>query len=95
MPAAILWHSELTGRHSRLAKKLGPIDIPTAPSEHSRNMGTFLKISFGIVLMVLGVLTASCSPFVSLWLGGAGFLAQLLVGIAMIAGAITLWIKAR
>ena len=46
MPAAILWHSELTGRHSRLAKKLGPIDIPTAPSEHSRNMGTFLKNLF-------------------------------------------------
>jgi len=58
-------------------------------------MGTFLKIFFGILLMVLGVLTASCSPFASLWLGGAGFFVQLLIGIAMIAGAITLFVTAR
>jgi len=58
-------------------------------------MGTFLKIFFGILLMILGVLTFSCSPFAALWLGGFGFWAQILIGIAMIAGAITLWIKAR
>jgi len=58
-------------------------------------MVTFLKIFFGIILMVLGVLTLSCSPFAGLWLGGLGFWVQVLIGIAMIAGAITLWIKAR
>jgi len=58
-------------------------------------MGTFLKIFFGILLMILGVLTLSCSPFGALWLGGFGFWVQVLIGIAMIAGAITLWIKAR
>jgi len=58
-------------------------------------MGTFLKIFFGILLMILGVLTFSCSPFAALWLGGFGFWVQVLIGIAMIAGAITLWIKAR
>ena len=58
-------------------------------------MGTFLRIFFGILLMILGVITLSCSPFASLWLGGAGFWVQVLIGIAMIAGAITLWIKAR
>jgi len=58
-------------------------------------MGTFLKIFFGILLMILGILTFSCAPFASLWLGGVGFWVQVLIGIAMIAGAITLWIKAR
>lgn len=58
-------------------------------------MGTFLKIFFGILLFVLGIFTFSCSPFAALWLGGVGFWVQVLIGIAMIAGAITLWIKAR
>jgi len=58
-------------------------------------MGTFLRIFFGILLMVVGVLTLSCSPFAVLWLGGLGFWVQVLIGIAMIAGAITLWVKAR
>ena len=58
-------------------------------------MVTFLKIFFGIILIVLGVLFATCSPVAAVFFGGAGFIVQLIVAIAMRAGAITLFIRAR
>jgi len=58
-------------------------------------MVTFLKIFFGIILIVLGVLFVACSPVAALFFGGTGFIVQLIVAIALIAGAITLFITAR
>jgi len=58
-------------------------------------MGIFLKIFFGIILLLLGVLSATCSPFAAVFFGGVGFIVQLIIGIALIAGAITLFITAR
>ncbi|MBE9500992.1 MAG: hypothetical protein IMY87_00990 [Chloroflexi bacterium] len=58
-------------------------------------MGTFLKIFFGIILLVLGLLFAACSPLAAILFGGVGFIVQVIVVIALIAGAITLFITAR
>lgn len=58
-------------------------------------MVTFLKIFFGIILIVLGVLFVTCSPVTAVFFGGVGFFVQLIVAIALIAGAITLFITAR
>ena len=55
---------------------------------------TFLKVFFAIVLMVLGFFTLIGSPFAGL-MGAGAFVLQVIIGIAMIAGAITLFIKAR
>jgi len=57
-------------------------------------MITFLKIFFGIILLVLGVLFISCTPVAAVFFGGTGFIVQLIVAIAVIAGAITLFISA-
>ncbi|MFO7712436.1 MAG: hypothetical protein R6V51_04435 [Dehalococcoidia bacterium] len=57
-------------------------------------MITFLKVFFGIILLVLGVLFISCSPFAAVFFGGTGFIVQLIVAIALTAGAITLFISA-
>lgn len=58
-------------------------------------MVTFLKIFFGIILLVLGVLFVACTPVAAVFFGGAGFIVQLIVAIALIAGAITLFITTR
>lgn len=58
-------------------------------------MNTFLKVFFGIILIMLGLLVIFSSPFAALFFGGAGFVVQLVLGIAMIAGGITLFIKVR
>jgi hypothetical protein len=58
-------------------------------------MVTFLKTFFGIILLVLGVLFVACSPVAAVFFGGAGFIVQLIVAIALIAGAITLFVTAR
>jgi len=57
-------------------------------------MATFLKIFFGIILGVLGFLVTIGSPFAGV-IGAGAFILQLVIGIAMIAGALTLFIKAR
>lgn len=58
-------------------------------------MVTFLKIFFGLVLMGLGFfILVIGAPFAAL--GGPGaFIVQVIIGIAMIAGAITLFVKVR
>jgi len=58
-------------------------------------MGTFLKIFFGIILILLGALFVTCSPVAAVFFGGVGFIVQVIVAIALIAGAITLFITAR
>lgn len=58
-------------------------------------MVTFLKVFFGIILLVLGVLFVACSPFAAVFFGGAGFMVQVIVAIALLAGAITLFVTAR
>lgn len=58
-------------------------------------MNAFLKVFFGIILIMLGLLVIFSSPFASLFFGGAGFVVQLVLGIAVIAGGITLFIKVR
>jgi hypothetical protein len=57
-------------------------------------MGTFLKIFFGIILGILGLFVIIGSPFAGI-IGAGAFIVQLVIGIAMIAGAFTLFIKAR
>lgn len=57
-------------------------------------MITFLKIFFGIILLVLGILFVGCTPVAAVFFGGAGFIVQLIVAIALTAGAITLFISA-
>ncbi len=57
-------------------------------------MGTFLKIFFGLVLMALGFFVLVTSPFAGL-IGAGAFIVQVVIGIAMIAGAITLFVKVR
>jgi len=61
-------------------------------------MGTFLKVFFGLILMGLGFYFIFWSAPFGLMLGlggGTGFIVQVIIGIALIAGAITLFIKAR
>jgi hypothetical protein len=58
-------------------------------------MGTFLKIFFAIVLWLLGVFVLISSFLGFMFFGGAGFIVQIIVAIALIAGAITLSIKVR
>ena len=53
-------------------------------------MGTFLKIFGGIILIVLGIFIAR-SAIIFLFQGPIGFI----IGIALIAGGIALFIKAR
>jgi len=58
-------------------------------------VGTFLKIFFGIILLVIGLLLAACSPLAAVFFGGVGFIVQVIIVMALIAGAITLFITAR
>jgi hypothetical protein len=59
-------------------------------------MVTFLKIFFGLILMGLGFYFIFLGGPVSLMFGGGtAFIVQLIIGIALIAGSITLFIKAR
>jgi hypothetical protein len=71
------------------------IDVLRAPVVDSSIMVTFLKVFFGIVLLVLGILFVGCSPFAAVFFGGAGFIVQVIVAIALLAGAITLFVTAR
>ena len=71
------------------------VDAVSTSVLDSCGMVVFLKVFFGIVLIVLGVLFVACSPVAGLFFGGAGFAVQLIVAIALIAGAITLFITAR
>jgi hypothetical protein len=57
-------------------------------------MITFLKIFFGLVLLGLGLFIIIASPFAMI-IGGGAFIVQLIIGIALIAGAFTLFIKVR
>lgn len=57
-------------------------------------MGTFVKIFFGILLGVLGLLFVIGSPLGCLG-GAAGFGILFIIGIAMLAGSLTLFIKVR
>lgn len=57
-------------------------------------MITFLKIFFGIILLLLAILFVSCTPVAAVFFGEAGFIVQLIVSIALIAGAISLFISA-
>lgn len=57
-------------------------------------MITFVKVFSGIILLLLGILFVSCTPVAAVFFGGAGFIAQLIAAIALIAGAITLFISA-
>jgi len=57
-------------------------------------MITFLKIFFGIILLLLGVLFVSCTPVAAVLFREVGFIVQLIVAIALIAGAISLFISA-
>jgi hypothetical protein len=58
-------------------------------------MGTFLKIFFAIILWLLGVFVLISSFLGLMFFGAAGFIVQIIVAIALIAGAITLSIKVR
>jgi len=61
-------------------------------------MGTFLKVFFGLVLIGAGFYFIFFSAPFALMLGlggGSGFIIQLIIGIALIAGGITLFIKVR
>lgn len=61
-------------------------------------MGTFLKVFFGLVLIGLGLYFIFFSAPFGLMLGlggGTGFIIQLIIGIALIAGGMTLFIKVR
>jgi hypothetical protein len=61
-------------------------------------MGTFLKVFFGLILMGLGFYFIFWSVPFGLMLGlggGTGFIIQVIIGIALIAGSITLFIKVR
>jgi hypothetical protein len=57
-------------------------------------MQTFLKIFFGLILGILGFLVLIGSPFAGI-IGANAFIVQVIIGIAMIAGAITLFVKVR
>jgi len=57
-------------------------------------MRTFLKIFFGLILFGFGFFVLIASPFATL-IGAGAFIAQVIIGIACIAGAITLFITAR
>ena len=57
-------------------------------------MGTFLKVFFALILFGLGFFVLIASPFAGI-LGPGAFFVQVIIGIAMIAGAITLAIKVR
>ena len=59
-------------------------------------MITFLKVFFGLVLMGLGFYFIFLGgPFSLMLGGGTAFIVQLIIGIALIAGSITLFIKVR
>ena len=58
-------------------------------------MGTFLKVFFGLILIGLGLLFLFGSPLAALFGGPIPFFIQIIIGVAMIAGGITLFIKVR
>lgn len=58
-------------------------------------MGTFLKIFFGLILVILGGFVLVSSGVAAIFFGAGGFIVQVIIAIAMWAGAITLFIKAR
>jgi len=57
-------------------------------------MTTFLKIFFGLLLLGLGLFVLIASPFAGI-IGPGAFIVQVIIGIAMIAGALTLFVTAR
>jgi hypothetical protein len=57
-------------------------------------MATFLKIFFGLVLLGLGLFVLTASPFAVI-IGAGAFIVQVIIGIALIAGGITLFVKVR
>jgi hypothetical protein len=56
-------------------------------------MRTFLKIFFGLILLGLGIFVLIASPLAGI-IGAGAFIVQVIIGIAMIAGALTLFITA-
>jgi len=57
-------------------------------------MRIFLKIFFGLILLGLGCFVLIASPFAGI-IGAGAFIVQVIIGIAMIAGAFTLFITIR
>jgi hypothetical protein len=57
-------------------------------------MRTFLRIFFGLILLGFGCFVLISSPFAGL-IGAGAFIVQVIIGIAMIAGALTLFVTAR
>jgi hypothetical protein len=58
-------------------------------------MGTFLKVFFAMILVGLGLYVVFGSPFAAVFGGLGPFIIQVIIGIALIAGGITLLIKVR
>ena len=58
-------------------------------------MRTFLIVFCAIILALLGILVIVTSGFAILFGGTVGAYVQIIIGIALIAGAITLGIKVR
>jgi len=58
-------------------------------------MRTFLKIFAGIILGLGGLYILICSFLGYIFFGTVGFIVQVIIAIALIAGSITLFIKAR
>jgi hypothetical protein len=58
-------------------------------------MGTFLKVFFGLILAALGFFVLIGSAFAAAFAGLGGFIVQFIVALALWAGAITLFAKAR
>lgn len=58
-------------------------------------MGTFLRVFLGMILMGLGLFVLFGSPFAAVFGGPGHFITQVIIGIALIAGGITLFIRAR
>jgi len=50
---------------------------------------------FGAILIALGLYALLGPPFALLLLGRAGLIGQIIIGIALIAGGVILFIKAR
>ena len=58
-------------------------------------MGTFLKVFLGLILAVLGGFVLMSSGVAAIFFGAGGFIVQVIIAIALWAGAITLFAKAR
>jgi len=58
-------------------------------------MGTFLKVFFGIILIVVGLIVIFGSLLFGGFAGLGSTLVGVVIGIAMLAGGMTLFIKIR